>query len=420
MTNANGYEVLKIILLGGFAGFAIFCVSYALVVWSRRNKSVAASKHLLATVWPLLAVIGFASLLYGVVQAKLVTYTGLIDGDTFDRSNLESRARLGALSSVPLKIDPALTQRQNQLRAQIDQFSHFRFELEKAHREFTRDFTKLHSDYAREISAIKAELQVAETSLAGYPERLTVAERQLKRATELVRLGSWSEAVADQRRMEILALKDSAERATATVTAANKRAESATEKYEQAAQLYKIQIEGIDQRSKEYTDELEAQQKQLLIVERLIAEDGEKALNAMSSGKGFVVKVVVPTAELAAIEQAKVVTFQPNNAPIRSRFNGTVREAKQLEASPSETIVSFDVRLPSDVLAQLKVSSEPLLVNVYWHPSIVQSSLVHAGLGIIAVALLVWLLGTARTNEHKTPALVSIPSANERSMRIAS
>lgn len=311
------------------------------MVWSRRNKSVAASKHLLATVWPLLAVIGFASLLYGVVQAKLVTYTGLIDGDTFDRSNLESRARLGALSSVPLKIDPALTQRQNQLRAQIDQFSHFRFELEKAYRELDRDYTALRSSYAREMSSIKAELQVAEASLAGYPERIVIAERQLRRAMELARLGSGSEAIVDQRKIELLALKDGSERATATVSAANKRAATATEKFEQAARLYETQLEEIERRKKEYSDSLDTQQAQLLVVEKLIAEDGEKALNAMSSGRGFVVKVVVPTTELSALRQAKFVTFKPRKVPIRSRFNGSLRESAQLEASPSETIVSF-------------------------------------------------------------------------------
>jgi hypothetical protein len=240
MTIVNGYELLRIILLGGFAGFAIFCISYALVVWSRRNKNTASGKHVLATVGPILAIIGLVALLSGVVQAKLVTYTGLIDGNASGRSNLELRARLGALSNIPLKIDPALTQRQSQLRAQIDQLSHFQFELEKSHREPDREHTMLRSSYAREVSSINTETQVAEASLAGYQERIVIAERQLRRATELSRLGAGSDAIVDQRKIDLLASKHGSERAAATISAANKRAAIATEKFDQATQLYRV------------------------------------------------------------------------------------------------------------------------------------------------------------------------------------
>jgi hypothetical protein len=359
-------ELLQITLLGGFAGFAIFCASYAFVVWKRRNKNDAVRRHLLTAARNTLGLSGAACLLYGIAQAGLGTHTGLIDSDTFDRTHLEARARLGALSSAPLKIDPALIQRQNQLRTEIDQTTLFKFDLEKQRREFERDYAKLKSD------------------LAGYPQRVAVADRQLGRATELVRLGQWSEAVSDQRRMEALALKDEAARAKAS------------------AQLYEFQIADINIRAAEFTDTLNQLHFKLSVVEGLIAEDGEKVLKA-SSGAGFVVKAVVPASEIDALKNAKTVTFRPSNTSIHSRFSGIVREIK--ETSFGEASVNFDVRLPPDVLAQIKNSSEPVLVDIYWSPMLLQSASVQVGLGLVAITMLIWFVGTLRRRQS-TPHVV--------------
>jgi hypothetical protein len=125
MGNMNTYELLRLLLLGGFAGFAVFSISYGLVVWSRRNKSAGGNEHALASIGSVLGAIGIAASLSGLVQAKLLTYTGLIESaiSASDQADLEARARLGALSTVPLRIDPALTLRQSQLRILIDQFT---------------------------------------------------------------------------------------------------------------------------------------------------------------------------------------------------------------------------------------------------------------------------------------------------------
>jgi hypothetical protein len=252
MNNINIYELLRMILLGGFAGFAVFSISYGLVVWSRRNKSAGGGKHALATIGSVLAAIGVAALLSGVVQARLATYTGLIESaiNISDRSDLESRARLGALSTVPLKIDPALTLRQSQLRSQIDQLSRFQFDLATARREIDREHTDIRGSYARE-STISAELHIAETALSGYPDRIAIAERQLQRAVELMRRGTFSEVVVDQRKLELLTLKDGHARTIATISAAHKREAIATEKFNQAIQLYEAQIKDIEQRENE-------------------------------------------------------------------------------------------------------------------------------------------------------------------------
>lgn len=79
MNNINIYELLRMVLLGGFAGFAIFSVSYGLVVWGRRNKGAGSGKHALATIGAVLAAVGIAGLLSGVVQAKLGQVDALIN-----------------------------------------------------------------------------------------------------------------------------------------------------------------------------------------------------------------------------------------------------------------------------------------------------------------------------------------------------
>jgi hypothetical protein len=397
VTSMNTYELLRLLLLGGFAGFVVFSISYGFVVWSRRNKGAGAGrKHALASVAPVVAVIGVVASASGIVQAKLVTYTGLIESsiNTPNRADLEARARLGALSTVPLKIDPALTLRQSQLRTQIDQLSRFQFDLGTARREIDRDNDKLNSTYASEVAAIGSELQVAEAALSGYPARIDVAEKQLGRALELLRRGTFSEVPVDQRKLELLTLKDGNARTIATIAAAHKREAVATERYKQTAQLYETQLAEIQKREDEYAEEITAQRMKLATVERLIAEDGEAALAAMSSGRGFSVKVTVPATELAALKQVKSITFEPRNLPIRSKFSGTFESSVPLEASPTMVIASFDVRLPSDVLTQLKTSSDPVLVDAYWNPPIAQSNLVQAGSGITGIAVLIWLFGS--------------------------
>ena len=220
----NTYELLRLLLLGGFAGFAVFSISYGLVVWSRRNKSAGGNEHALASIGSVLGAIGIATSLSGLVQAKL-TYTGLIESaiSASDQADLEARARLGALSTVPLRIDPALTLRQSQLRIPIDQLTRFQFDLATARREVDREQSKLRSVYAAEMATISAELHVAETALAGYPERIAVAQRQLDRALELLKRGTFSEVPVDQRKLELLTLKDGYNRTQATITAARKR-----------------------------------------------------------------------------------------------------------------------------------------------------------------------------------------------------
>lgn len=415
MGNMNIYELLRLLLLGGFAGFAVFSISYGLTVWARRNKGAGGNKHALASIGSILGLIGIAASLSGIVQAKLLTYTGLLEGSigASDRSDLEARARLGALSATPLKIDPALTLRQTQLRAQIDQLTRFQFDLATAQREVYREQSKLRSTYATEMATISAELHIAETALAGYPERIAVAQRQLDRAVELLRRGTYSEVPVDQRTLELLTFKDGRDRTQATITATREREAIVIEKYNQAMKLYENQITEIEQHETNYAETLNTQQTQLATVERLIAEDGEIALAVMSSGKGFVVKTVVPATELAALKQADAITFEPRNIPIRSRFNGRFRESAPLDAEPSMVIATFDVRLPSDVLLQLKSSSEPIRVDAHWNPPVTHSNLVQAGGGVTAVAFILWAIGgllTSRRRKAPTPASVPAPA----------
>lgn len=415
MGNMNTYELLRLLLLGGFAGFAVFSISYGLVVWSRRNKSVGGNAHALASIGSVLGAIGIAASLSGIVQAKLLTYTGLIESaiSASDQADLEARARLGALSTVPLRIDPALTLRQSQLRIQIDQLTRFQFDLATARREVGREQSKLRSVYAAEMATISAELHVAVTALAGYPERIAVAQRQLDRALELLKRGAFSEVPVDQRKLELLTLKDGYNRTRATITATLKREAIVTERYNQAMKLYETQTTEIEQRGTDHAETLSKQQTQLATVERLIAEDGETALAVMSTGKGFVVKTVVPVRELAALKQAEFVTFEPRNIPIRSRFNGTFKDATQLDAEPSRVIATFDVRLPSDVLLQLKSSSEPIQVDAHWSPPVTNSNLVQAGGGVTALAFILWGIGRLLTNgrpKAPIPAAAPVPA----------
>ena len=415
MSNLNIYEILRMILLGGFAGFVIFSVSYGLVVWARRNKGAGSNKHALRSIGTILGLVGIAASLSGIVQAKLLTYTGLLEGaiGASDRSDLEARARLGALSATPLKIDPALTLRQTQLRAQIDQLTRFQFDLATAQREVHREQSKLRSTYAAEMAAISAELHIAETALAGYPERIAVAQKQFDRAVELLHRGTFSELPVDQRKLELLTLKDGRDRTQAIITTARKREAVVIERYNQATKLYENQITEIEQHETNYAETLNTQQIQLATVERLIAEDGEIALAVLSSGKGFVVKTVVPATELAALKKADAITFEPRNIAIRSRFNGKFKESAPLDAEPSMVIATFDVTLPSDVLLQLKLSSEPIQVDAHWNPPVTHSNLVQAGGGMTAIAFILWALGgllISRGPRAPTPASAPAPA----------
>jgi hypothetical protein len=198
----EGGNLLRNIIISGLAGFMIFCVSYAISVWLKRNRTTKVAKTAL---WQA----GFTFFFLGTAGAcgywllnEYTSRSGVVDGaDLFvvhakrdavveglapegrieegeliaqlrppamegtlavlDNQIKEAQSRIAALHVRALPIDQVLGQKQAQIRARIDQHKNFQYDLMKAAREFERDYLALQTRWAQDDGALEADLSIS-------------------------------------------------------------------------------------------------------------------------------------------------------------------------------------------------------------------------------------------------------------------
>jgi multidrug efflux pump subunit AcrA (membrane-fusion protein) len=155
---SNGQELLRFALISGIVGFAVFCVSYAFVVWRKRNPLHGSPSFRLSIGIGMAGLAGLAILWAtrelaprdGVIEGKdlFVVHSrgdaGIIEvsedeavrkGDVLaefvppameaqlsvlDNRIAEAQSRVDSLKHRSLPLDPLLVQRQVQVRTELD------------------------------------------------------------------------------------------------------------------------------------------------------------------------------------------------------------------------------------------------------------------------------------------------------------
>lgn len=249
--------LLRIAIFSGFVGFVLFCGSYAVQVWLKRNKGNRPSAS--RATW-----IGAALVLFGLLGAgaswalnRFVDRSGVVDGsalfvvharrdgnvrmttshdvgvrdviaefqppatgaqlEVIDSQIGEAQARIAALRVRPLELDPVLLQRQEQARIGIAQQRQFEIDFARAHRELLKTRADAVARAETEHSQIANELAEARAAWQGLQPQRKLAAEQLARSVQLRKSGLTTVQMFEERSAAVLALNVMGRRLETTI-----------------------------------------------------------------------------------------------------------------------------------------------------------------------------------------------------------
>jgi multidrug resistance efflux pump len=353
MGDLGAGTVLRLAVLAGLAGFLVFCASYSLAVWRKRNQrrthrmrwagivTIAGGIACLGT-WIVqestdrLGVVSGNDLFVvharrdaqitflsapGVVEAGqlLTEFTPpAIEGQLaiIDSHIDEARARLAALEMRPLSLDALLLQRQGQLRTQLDQARTFRFDLRKSQRELEKDRLSLLTNWTREQSEIETQLATAQQSMITAQEKIGIAQGSVNRAAEMKRREIVSMQIVDDRNTAVLTHTSERNKAEAQAIALTSRLGSLKDRYATALKALESQLAIVENDLRTVNATHDSTAQELANVESLVHADGLRASKVTAQ------EMQVARHQLAALqaERSRVVSVTQVRAP----FSGQV------------------------------------------------------------------------------------------------
>ena len=315
----DGGNLLRNIIISGLAGFMMFCVSYAISVWLKRNRTTKAAKTAL---WRA----GFTFCFLGTVGAcgywllnEYTSRSGVVDGaDLFvvhakrdavierlapegrieegeiiaqlrppamegtlavlDNQIKEAQARIAALQARALPIDQVLGQRQAQIRARIDQHKNFQYDLMKAAREFERDYLALQTRWAQDKGALEADVSTSKKALETNSQLLSVAKIQADRAVDLKARGLLNNVTTvEDREAHRLALVAERARHLVQITETERRLAQIDQRYRISSEAFQKQLASIAGQMNKADETVAALQNEIVEVEKAIVDDRYRA-----------------------------------------------------------------------------------------------------------------------------------------------
>jgi multidrug resistance efflux pump len=392
MTDLDASTVLRLAVLAGLAGFLVFCASYSLTVWRKRNHDRPSpfrwgSAIMAAGVFAALASWIFNEYtdrpgvvsgndLFVVHSRRDAQVTLLAEHGPLEAGQLlaeftppalagqlaiignhidEARARLAALEMRPLSVDALLLQRQGQLRTQLDQARTFRFDLRKSLRELEKDRLKLLTDWTREESEIETQLASARQSMNTAKEKIGIAKNSVERAADLRRREIVSMQVVDDRSTAVLTLTSERDRAEAEVAALTGRLQSLKTRYSTALRALESQLAVVENDLKTVTLAHDNAEQSLIEVETLVRSDSARAAKATGQ------EIEAARYQLAALqaERERVISMTQVRAPFsgqvvfRHTAPGFAKDnAPVLALSPGSGFIAT-VRLAADTISEI-------------------------------------------------------------------
>ncbi|MFC7557180.1 hypothetical protein ACFQU7_40605 [Pseudoroseomonas wenyumeiae] len=234
MSGIEASDVLRIAVVSGLIGFGVFCASYSLAVWFRRNKSRPNPFTRLSFFALILGVFGLAGnwaynefsrrngIVGGqdlfVIHAKrnvtverLVSEGKVEKGDSLaiflppsldeqlaviDSHIKQAQAKTDYFNLRALPVDMMLLQQQSQLRQQIDQAQVMTLDLQKSRRETERAQLDVATQYAEKRSQNELQVAAEREALATAIQQAEIARVALNRATDLRNRGGIGTVVA--------------------------------------------------------------------------------------------------------------------------------------------------------------------------------------------------------------------------------
>ncbi|MBO1077319.1 HlyD family efflux transporter periplasmic adaptor subunit (plasmid) [Roseomonas marmotae] len=234
MNGIEASDVLRVAVVSGLIGFGVFCASYSLAVWFRRNRSrpnkltrfsfFALTLGIFGAVgnWAYNefsqrnGIVGGQDLFVihakrNVAVERLVTEGQVKKGDSIavflppsldeqlaviDSHIKQAYSKIEYFNLRTLPVDALLLQKQAQIRQQIQQVQMMTLDIQKSRRETERAYLDATTQHAEKRSQNDLQIAAEKQALAASTQQTSIAQTALNRALDLRNRGGIGTVVA--------------------------------------------------------------------------------------------------------------------------------------------------------------------------------------------------------------------------------
>ncbi|MFC1459393.1 diguanylate cyclase [Microvirga arabica] len=403
MLALNGSDFLRIAIFSGALGFAVFCASYSLLVWRKRNKGRGYQPSWLRR-------IAYASLTFGAIGvltawgfSELEKREGIAGGsDLFvvharrdntvlnltsrdaaeageviaeyvplanqtqlavkDIQQAQAQARKEAIRVQSLPVDQGLVQRELQIRTQITQAEGFLLELQKSRGETEKARAAILTEWTREKTRLEGEIASTEKSLSAALSQLEIARTAQQQAADAFKKQIITQPVYDMRRSNFISAEREVNTQQAALSSLRARSQALEERFRQSDIALGQQLVQIDENAIKFSASLESYKAQLTESERLLDEDRARARALVERE----IEAADLETSIAAAEKERSIETTQLKAPFsghivfRHPTPGLAADGAPVLALSSGTGFLARIRLPRAEADELASDSQPV------------------------------------------------------------
>ncbi|WP_026190565.1 HlyD family efflux transporter periplasmic adaptor subunit [Methylobacterium sp. WSM2598] len=354
MTGIEASDVLRIAVISGLIGFGVFCASFSLAVWFRRNRAKPNRPARLSFLALVLGIFGAAGnwaynefssrtgIVGGqdlfVVHAKRNVTTDklapegrieqgerlieflppAIDGQlaVIDSHIKQSEAKIAYFNLRALPVDSMLLQRQAQLRQQIDQAKQMLLDIQKSRREAERAQLDAQTQYAEKISQSDLQGAAEKQALATAASQIEIATSAASRAENLHRTGTGTLVAVEDRTATLLNYTLSRNRAQANLASLEKYRSALDQSYGRTLKSLAIQISKLDGDMSLTQQTMDGLNWELAKIEKAVTEDRARAADATAREREAAVH------ELEGLKAERVALLSATQ--VKAPFSGEI------------------------------------------------------------------------------------------------
>ena len=425
---------LHIALAAAVVGWLVFCISHSLAVWKKRNASGSphSSRGLLyaglllciaalAGGWLNRELTRRAGVILGtdffVVRAHARTTPHLVQGDsvdqgarlaTFDdpegdREEQHLRDDIAVLEQEiadtrlkPLVLDPELLRVSQDVndsqRGRLSQLGYGVLHGAPAGTFSTQTFKDDGFVTAQRAQSTAAELQYERT--ASLVKDGIVARNKLDAAAAAAQTAAQKLRERENLVQETKAGSDAIAQAKSAIARDNERA-----KAERAAELAELEARRSELRTSLHQLHLERSVMAPFggtVVYRhpspALAEDDQVIL-ALAKGAGFLATVQVPAREAAMLAPGQELRMKLNHSLVSEEILGRLQSVHLVSGYPNRRDLLIACDLPPEQFAALAKATIP--VTLQWRPALYTDRFAQAGLALLMLSVIAWLLTQA-------------------------
>src|SRR5215208_2217691 len=403
MMAVEGKDFLRLVVFSGIIGFGIFCLSYAIHVWRKRNASLSrrrAPAFRLAQAVGLFGCFSMAgswtfnefqgrdgvagggdlfvvharkdstprnlpaggSVKEGAVVAEFMSPPDQARMVSIEAQQAKATAKREAVQFSPLVVDQGLLQEQSHLRAEQSQLKGFAFDFQRSIRETEKNRADLIAAWGREKSQLEVELAAADAELNSAVSRLDVAARALGRAEELKKRGFTYQQTLDQRGSDQTVASLSAQRYTTVKASASRRLEALGQQFRTDDKALQRHLDALKADFFAVQNNLSDVSARLAEAEARVDADRARARRAVA---GEVEASEHEIAVLAAEKDRLVEAFQvrapfSGHVVYRAAAPGLVKDDEPILAISGGMGFTAKIRMPRGELDQLESTRQSL------------------------------------------------------------